>query len=222
MKKHIIQTTLVLGLATTLFTGCGGGSSSERASQEISFTSGTILYKDGSTFGVTREEAQEDGAFKIYDIGSGAHVGNIRIDAQVTDVNGNALGICSGATITENGISGECSLQGDNPEVRDPDPDAPKDPVPIKVSVNITYEGPVYDKDNVPLFPNLVTNGTGKVTYKWSIIGKPSGSSPELSPTNASVPNLRIDIPGTYTVKLVATVDGVSATDTVSITAVKL
>lgn len=234
MKITIIQTTMIMALTATLFTGCGGGSGS--SSENDTFTSGTILYNDGSTFGVTREEAQVNGGFQIYDVGTGSHIGNIQVDSLVSDVNGNDLGVCTGTTITDKGVSGECSVPTANPNsvvistdtvtktTTSSSKDSGTSTSSVTISANITFEGPIYNRDNVPFTPNVSTNSSSTVTYKWTVTSRPAGSSTQFSSyqSTASIPNLNVDIVGNYTVKVVVTVDGKSATDTVSFTAIKL
>lgn len=59
------------------------------------------------------------------------------------------------------------------------------------------------------------------LTYHWTLLSQPPGSTTNLSETTAVMPTLGIDIPGTFTVQLIVndgTVD--SAPDTVTITTV--
>ena len=79
-------------------------------------TSATIKYSDGSKMGVTRaEDAPVDGGFNIYSIGTGAVVGFIGADAVVNNIGGRNLGVCAGATISDSGVSGNCTVPAANP-----------------------------------------------------------------------------------------------------------
>ena len=80
----------------------------------------------------------------------------------------------------------------------------------------------------LPVGSTVTLNGTASsdpeghaLTYAWSLISKPSGSSTSLSNSAAAMPNFQIDRAGTYDLQLIVN-DGVvsSAADTVRVSTV--
>lgn len=231
MNKTVFQKAMLLTFLTVFVTGCGGGGTSLN-SNDTTYTEGKVTFTDGSSLGVTRAEAQQNGGFNIYDIGTGELVGFISMDGSVNDVNGVDLGVCQNLDISDNGLNGECTLTINNPlnESKEENTQSSSNEggsgsnEPVTISANITFEEPIYDHDNVPIRPNTQTNSSGQITYKWTLISKPSGSTSDFTEyqSTRSIPNLYVDIVGTYTVKVVVTVEGVSVTDTASFTAIPL
>ena len=106
MKNTIYGAILFIALIFTI-NGCGGGGSTATKT----YTAGTINYADGSVFGITKEEASINGVFNIYDIKSiNTLIGFISMDGVVTDINGLNIGVCSGASISDRGVSGSCNV----------------------------------------------------------------------------------------------------------------
>jgi len=224
MKKTIygimIITVLALGLA-----GCGG---SGGGGGEVAY-SGTVYYNDGTKMGVTKQEPIVNGGYSIYDINSGEQIGFITVDGKVNDIDGRVIGICEGATISEDGVLGECTVRGDNPvptTPTTPTPTTPTTPTPtpeVTISVSVSHESrTIYKDDYVSWFSTVVTKNTSKaVTYNWTVTGKPSGSSASFGvESKQRNPTLYVDLLGTYKVKLVATVDGKSSSATGTLTAI--
>ena len=75
-----------------------------------------VKYSDHTLFGVTHTGSSNNGVFQIYSSSTGAIVGTIQQDAQVTTTFGVSLGICSGAVISDQGLIGECVLPTNNPD----------------------------------------------------------------------------------------------------------
>jgi len=84
-------------------------------SDSIVRTAGVIKYSDGTSMGTTRAEPQVNGGFSIYNIGTAAVVGFIRLDGQVNDIGGRNLGVCAGSTVSDSGLSGDCTVPATNP-----------------------------------------------------------------------------------------------------------
>ncbi len=109
----IILTAVSLAVMVLALSGCGSSGSS--SSNEKIYTSGTIYYADGSIFGITKEEAPVNGGFNIYDIELIDIIGFIQMDGIVIAANGVDIGICSGASISDSGVSGNCNVPVNNP-----------------------------------------------------------------------------------------------------------
>lgn len=247
MKKLIkaIYTTLFATIFALGTTACGGGGTG--GSGEDSYV-GTLYYKDGSVMGVTKQEGATNGVYSVYAQDGGHKIGTIGVDGSVSDLNGNDFGVCEGATISDNGVIGECSLPINNPANPEPTKPTttdttttnttttntittnttPNNPDPestnITISANITVPANIYDHDNVPCRGNVQTNSKKTVSYKWSVISRPSGSSANFSASQStqSVPNLQTDLAGVYKIKVVVSVEGKTASDTHSFTAKQL
>ena len=115
MKKTIYGAILFIALIFTI-NGCGGGGSTDTKTYTKTYTNGTINYADGSVFGITKAEASVNGGFNIYDIELiNTIIGFIRMDGFVTDISGFNIGVCSGATISDRGVSGTCAVPIANP-----------------------------------------------------------------------------------------------------------
>ena len=121
MKKTTYGIILTMVLVLVFgFTGC---SEIEEAIDKYNeddkiatSTSATIKYSNGSKMGVTRaEDAPVDGGFNIYSIGTGAVVGFIGADAVVNNAGGRDLGVCAGATVSDSGVSGDCTIPTEDP-----------------------------------------------------------------------------------------------------------
>ncbi len=78
-------------------------------------TSATIKYSDGSIMGVTMAEEAVNGGFQIYHIATVEVVGFIGADGLVYDMGGRELGVCEGATVSDNGVLGDCTVPAENP-----------------------------------------------------------------------------------------------------------
>ena len=78
-------------------------------------TSGVVRYNDGTPMGTTRTEPQVNGGFPIYHMGTGTVIGFIQLDGQVNDIGGRNLGVCTGSTISDSGLSGDCTVPFANP-----------------------------------------------------------------------------------------------------------
>lgn len=87
----------------------------EKPVKDEIYYAGTVKYIDGSVMGVTRAEHQINGGFNIYDIGTAAVLGFITMDGSVNNIGGRSMGICQGATVTDNGLQGECTVPVKNP-----------------------------------------------------------------------------------------------------------
>jgi len=97
---------------------------------EIIRTAGVIRYSDGIFMGATREEAQVNGGFQVYHIGTGEVNGFIRLDRLVNDKNGQNLGMCLGGVLSESGLLGDCSLSVASPNQSVPTVGQPQTPAP--------------------------------------------------------------------------------------------
>ncbi len=113
----------------------------DQNSNDVVRTSGVIKYSDGTSMGTTRAEPQINGGYQIYDIGTGAVIGFIRLDGQVNDQAGRNLGVCSGSAISDSGLSGDCTLPTANPNQTPVQP-IPTTPVsPCNQTFNTTPAG---------------------------------------------------------------------------------
>ena len=116
--KRISYVSIVLAgmISATVFTGCSDDVQKEVDEYSTgSLTFGSILYSDGTTMGVTRSEDQVNGGFSIYHVGTGEVIGFIGADGSVNDIGGNSLGVCTGATVSDNGLSADCKIPIANP-----------------------------------------------------------------------------------------------------------
>ena len=122
MKKSKIYGLFAIAVMGLVFAGCTDSIdkavddyNDDKNTNASSRTSGVIKYSDGTSMGTTRAEPQVNGGFSIYSIGSGAVVGFIRLDGQVNDVGGRNLGVCAGSTVSDSGLSGDCTVPSANP-----------------------------------------------------------------------------------------------------------
>ncbi len=103
------------------FTGCSDDLVNEAIDkyntdgEPTTSTSATIKYSDGTTMGVTREEAAVNGGYQIYHIGTGEVMGFIQADGSVNNMGGEELGVCAGSTVSDNGVLGDCTVPTANP-----------------------------------------------------------------------------------------------------------
>ena len=110
---------LAIALLTLLIVSCSDLTDyNAPVEDKIQFTHATINNFDGTMFGVTRDEYGSNGGYQVYDFGSGLVVGFIQPDTMVNDLAGIDLGLCTGATITDFGVDGDCILP--KPEVVEP------------------------------------------------------------------------------------------------------
>jgi len=91
---------------------------------------------------------------------------------------------------------------------------------PVSIDINILLIDPdrtFYNNDYIAflLLPTVRNAEENDVTYLWTIISKPSGSSSNFGVEKRQKnPTLYVDLIGSYTVKVVATVEGISSTST--------
>ncbi len=95
--------------------GCGGDTVQEKVIvedpvEEIVFMYATVQYKNNEFMGTTRAEPAIDGNFQIYNLGTGALVGTMQADTSVSNIDGRELGLCDGATVSDTGVDGNCTL----------------------------------------------------------------------------------------------------------------
>jgi len=86
------------------------------AASPMATSSATIMYRDGEIMGVTKHEAPINGGFQIYHIGTGEVVGFIQADGSVNNKGGAELGVCAGAVVSDDGVTGDCHVPTEDPE----------------------------------------------------------------------------------------------------------
>ena len=146
MKKRKVYVLFVMVIGFTLL-GCSDAIFSKDNYKDDDSgvrTSGVIKYNDGISMGTTRAEPQVNGGFQIYHIGTGEVIGFIRLDGQVNDKAGRNLGICAGSTVSDNGLTGNCTLPTANPNqvsIQAPAPIQPSSLSPCSQSFTTTPSG---------------------------------------------------------------------------------
>ena len=156
--KKVLLGVLLAGITVFSLTGCNNDiienvkdkynnvTDEETTSQQDTpikeevISSGTVLYEDGSIMGVTRLETPVNGGFQLYHTGTGEINGFIGMDGVVNNLGGIDLGICSGAEISDQGMSGDCTLAVKNPEI-------PEEETPMETPVEVISTGTVLYKD---------------------------------------------------------------------------
>jgi len=180
-KYKIIITMIVL----IGFTGCSvqdkideyKNDDDKTTTENRSFTSATIKYNDGAVMGVTKAEAGVNGGFQIYHIGTGEVIGFIQPDGKVNDIGGVDLGVCSGAVISDTGVSGDCIVPAENPNKPKPvKPQTPQQPQtpgqpqkPTKPVITDPNCPDTRNGDFNPSYSPAVCNGNG---YFWCSVAK--------------------------------------------------
>jgi len=156
--KNLLLGILFVGIAVFSLSGCNNDiienvkdkyneTTSEKPEaqqdtpiQEEVISSGTILYEDGSTMGVTKIETPVNGGFQVYHIGTGEVIGFIGMDGVVNNLGGVDLGVCNGTEVTDQGMSGDCTLSIRNPEI-------PEEEIATETQVEVISTGTVLYKD---------------------------------------------------------------------------
>ena len=150
-------------LSAVIFTGCSEDiqDAVDEYRADTQGSGSTILYSDGTTMGVTRAENQVNGGFSIYHIGTGEVIGFIGADGSVNDIGGRNLGVCQGATVSDNGLSGDCIVPTANPYQSS----APTQPTPFTPPTAPT----------APTTPTAPTSGCSSSTSSGAAAPNPEG-----------------------------------------------
>ncbi len=167
--KKIISTVIVLIITLFTLVGCDLNDYEYiPPTSPIAKTYGKVIYKDNTIMGTTKIEPIVNGGYQIYNIGTGSVVGFIQADAVVNNIGGKDLGICEGATVTVQGLSGDCILPIINP---------------IQIFKPVVDNGTCSDTRNGDFNPSYNTSVCNANGYFWCSLAHQCLNKPVNVPT---------------------------------------
>lgn len=112
----MIKKYLAVLISALFFIGCGSSNDTS-----ANYANATLYNYDNTTLGMTRNEASVNGAYVIYEFGTGNPIGSIGFDAIAYSTDGTKLGLCGATIVSDKGVIGDCVLPNTEPVLPCPD-----------------------------------------------------------------------------------------------------